>query len=318
MPNLGLQRRLHRYGAHRLSSNPAFKLFGWTSWAAWLSVRTLANPIGRQHPVSSLSRLWAWQAWRRTVRRGVKVRLPEGSVLECPPWSSGASACIAVGFHEYDETLFVLDFVRPGDLLVDVGANLGIYSIVAANQGARVIAFEPNPRVAAVLRENAKSNQRERIEIREEAAGDLDGVVDFGGPTDSQGRMFQSGPTSVSVHVRQLDSVLPSEDVALIKIDAEGYDDSVLRGAGEVIRRCRPVVLTEAFAGSPDTRHWLEERRYSVYSYISSERRLEKLPVSFADQCTFIAIPDERLRAVEGLLRTANRPQLRAPTVRWL
>lgn len=79
--------------------------------------------------------MWGWQIWRRVIKRSIAVQLPDGSSLICPPWSALASALVVDGFHEYMETVFMLDLLRPDDLVVDVGANIGYYSIIAAHRG---------------------------------------------------------------------------------------------------------------------------------------------------------------------------------------
>jgi FkbM family methyltransferase len=229
-----------------------------------------------------------------------------------------AGSWISVGFHEYEEILFTIDLLRAGDLVVDVGANLGVYTLVMSRRGARVVSFEPNPMVADVLRRNVLRNHPERISVRQSAVGEVAEVVSFGGPTDSQGRLFADGDHTTRVQVERLDDISGLGRPALIKVDAEGFDGHVLRGATGVIETAHPVIITEVFAGSPETRGWLEARGYRVYRYRPNDRTLEELPSTFDRQGSFIAVHRDALAGVNMLLQESVRPRIRQPSVAWL
>jgi FkbM family methyltransferase len=213
--------------------------------------------------------------------------------------------------------LFTLDFLREGDLFVDVGANLGVYSVVVANHGCRVLAFEPNHSVAAILRENASLNRPELISVHECAVGDSTGLVAFGGPTDSQGTLYSAEADAETVPITTLDEAVAEERPALIKIDVEGYDGLVLKGGNGVIERHRPVVITEVFGGSPANRRWLEDRHYRVYKYSPGTRTLDELSSDFDSQGSFIAVHRGELERTKQRLESSKRPRLRPPQIEW-
>ena len=120
-----------------------------------MALSIAAHPMSRGHRFGALRRLIFWQLWRRVPGAGAQVTLAGASTFWCPAWSHLASAWVSAGFHE-EELLFLRDFAGPADVLADVGANLGAYSLVAVSSGATSIAFEPDPRARAILEENVR------------------------------------------------------------------------------------------------------------------------------------------------------------------
>jgi FkbM family methyltransferase len=155
--------------------------------------------------------------------------------------------------------------VRPGDVVYDVGANLGLYSRYLVSLGARqVIAFEPVEENRRLLAANLALGQSgERVTVQPFALADADGAADFqlddwqstsgtlsqvtgGGPSLAR-QNLNLGPVSRSVPCRRLDTLvaagLPAPDV--IKIDVEGAEALVLRGAERLLRQGAPRLLIE-------------------------------------------------------------------------
>ncbi len=149
-------------------------------------------------------------------------------------------------------------FVRSGGTFVDIGANIGYHALWVARSrpDARVMCFEPNPGVRAELDRNVALNDLDNVEVRSCALGDREGTVEFHAQT---GRSYNRGSSSVlknpnvgiryetiSVTMRMLDhEVGPDLRVDLLKIDTEGLEVAVLRGARALIARCRPIVVFE-------------------------------------------------------------------------
>jgi FkbM family methyltransferase len=149
-------------------------------------------------------------------------------------------------------------FLQDGGTFVDVGANIGYHALWVARSlpAVHVIAFEPNPFVREDLDRNVALNDATNVEIRSSALGDHDGTVTFHAQT---GRSYNRGASSIlknpnvgdrydqiSVKVRTLDGEIPPGlRVDVIKIDTEGFEAAVLRGAQALIARCQPVLVFE-------------------------------------------------------------------------
>lgn len=151
------------------------------------------------------------------------------------------------------------EWIRPGATALDAGANRGVWAWHMRRLGGRVHAFEPNPELAARLRRAmpdvtvhavALSDVRGETELRLPVVA---GVVYEGWATVECDNRFAALPAEGERRVRvplcRLDD-LGFAEVAFVKIDVEGHELAVLRGAEVTLRRCRPVILFEA-----DDRH---------------------------------------------------------------
>ncbi len=136
-------------------------------------------------------------------------------------------------------------------VVIDVGAYTGLYSIAAAKLGARVIAFEPNPKVYERLLKNIDNNGV-TVEAYEAAAGRKEGDCSMqvkGRPVlTSAGYVTEGG----NIPMMTIDG-LGETDVSAIKIDAEGYELEVLKGAVGTLMICKPLIIAEALSAEAGT-----------------------------------------------------------------
>lgn len=174
-----------------------------------------------------------------------------------------ADTFIGRSLEQYGEwTEFELDLllplIIPGDVVIDVGANIGTHTIPFAKRvgltGA-VLAFEPQPQLWELLSLNVGANCfKMPVALYQEALGasNCEQQVASLPPLDKPfnfGALPLSGDTHMAPHkvqFRTIDTVLsPTTDVRLIKIDVEGMESSVIAGARETIRRCQPILYVE-------------------------------------------------------------------------
>ena len=159
---------------------------------------------------------------------------------------TGANGNYYWGLHEFADMAFVLHYLRPDDLFVDVGANVGSYTLLASGAvGTRTIAFEPVPQTLARLRANCDANGLDlKVDIREVCVGAGIGTVAFSTNADTMNSIVPYGDMrpSIQVPLRPLDAEI-KDSPTLIKIDAEGSDDDVLAGAAALLCGQRPLAL---------------------------------------------------------------------------
>lgn len=157
------------------------------------------------------------------------------------------------GFYEPYLTAVLDSLLQPGDVFIDIGANIGYHSLRAARSvGAtgRVVAVEANTENARVIALAAVANGFDNLEVLPLALGDRRGFVPFGSHIGSNGGFVgaaEIAPRLASasiVPVVRLDD-LGLERVDVIKIDVEGAESLVLAGADTVLRELRPVVIAE-------------------------------------------------------------------------
>jgi FkbM family methyltransferase len=160
------------------------------------------------------------------------------------------------GSLEPGTTAVVQALLEPGDTAVDVGANVGVLALVMARSVAsegRVLAVEPTPRTAGLLRRTcAVAGLEKIIRIEECAAGAKDGVGLLSiGATSGHNSLLPLEKTTggVEVRLRPIDALLPSGDTpALIKIDVEGSELDVWRGMERLLRETPGVAVIIEFA----------------------------------------------------------------------
>ena len=170
------------------------------------------------------SRLWdllrpAYEAWTRLLygRRGIVLRASGVSIRLDP-------ACRWYSLDGDELWPRFVEEIRAGDRVADVGANIGVYTIVAAQRGATVTSFEPNPQVVRLLERNLGLNGVTAV-VRREAVGDHEGSARFHleGPVGQLSQLSSHGELTVPI-VR-----LPG-GFNVVKIDVEGGELAVLRG----------------------------------------------------------------------------------------
>lgn len=141
-----------------------------------------------------------------------------------------------------DDVNFIKNNLMPGDVYVDVGANIGTLSLVAAQtigSGGVCVAIEANPKTFQEFLANIQLNRAEIIPVLA-AMWDQNGFVRFSdGAADDQNKVEENGP--VAVYMTRLDKLLPTyvgaRRINLLKIDVEGYEYFVLTGAEDIIDR---------------------------------------------------------------------------------
>jgi len=153
------------------------------------------------------------------------------------------------GWHDptNPEVLFIRDMISPGDLVFDVGSHHGFYTLVMARRALRVIAIEPNPYNVVRLEKNIALNHSENVSVRQTAVGASKGRISLLCESDWGG--VQSGDTktlpTIDVDVVRLDDLAEEYGFPqFLKIDVEGFEAGVLRGALRILER-RPKVAIE-------------------------------------------------------------------------
>lgn len=159
--------------------------------------------------------------------------------------SASGNAVIYLGWPDWNEMHFLRRLLRPGDGFLDIGANIGVYSVLAATRvlpGGNVFAVEPEPTQAERLRENFGLNGLDETAVFEVAVGESAGAVEFEVGRDSLGAVT-SHPSGGGhlVPLRRLDELFEASDRLVAgKIDIEGYELQAFRGAERLLVARRP------------------------------------------------------------------------------
>ncbi len=213
------------------------------------------HPLNADRPWRGLLRLLRWQLGARLVPGPVAVPLVDQTRLLVSPGMTGATGNIYCGLFEFEDMALVLHGLRPEDLFVDVGANIGVYSVLASGVAdAQTLAFEPIPATYALLQRNLRVNGLEsRVEALALGLGAQPGVLHFTAGLDTVNHVAAASDgqeTQVEVPVQTLDSVLDGRVPRMIKIDVEGWETEVLAGAQATLAAPGLQVVLLELAGS--------------------------------------------------------------------
>lgn len=190
---------------------------------------------------------------------------------------TGATGNIYFGLHEFNEMSFLLHLLRPGDLFVDVRANVGSYTILASSVcGARSISVEPDSRAAAALARNVEANRiTDRVQIIQAALGSHSGTLRFTVGLDTMNHVAVSdaGETRL-VEMRTLDEVLAKQRPVFIKMDVEGFESEVVAGARYALQNESLLgIQLESVPASVES--WLTKAGFRQASYNPASRDVE-------------------------------------------
>jgi FkbM family methyltransferase len=203
---------------------------------------------------------------------------------------------VALGLHRLgwmgqDEAIMLRKLVRPGMQVVDVGANIGLYSLLLASlvgPGGSILAFEPEPNLFAILRENCLRNNVTNIVPFPCALGQLKTVASFHRSAFNSGdnRLGQAslGHEMVTVKVERFDDLQPDSKPDFVKIDVQGHELGALSGmeralsanpAVRIFFEFAPAALRRAGTAPDLLLEFFRERGFELYE--TEGARLTKL-----------------------------------------
>jgi FkbM family methyltransferase len=208
-------------------------------------------------------RLALWRAFRdRGIQRPVRVRWYDGLIVDLILGNDQSRCLYVSGSFEPNEFWFLGTLLRPGMCFVDVGANEGFYTLFAARRvmpDGRVYAFEPSPREAARLENNILINRLANVRVFREGLAEQSGtaVLHVADPEhngqNTLGTFGHPGvecADNVQVALTNLDLVRDKGEIVrvdVLKMDVEGAEMRVLRGAARTLQLDKPVLLMELF-----------------------------------------------------------------------
>lgn len=214
--------------------------------------RIWQHPENRHRRLRSVATFVGWQLWQRTVKKPVRVELCPGRAFWCHPRSVGGTGVLYYRLPERGSMRFVMDYLRPGDGLLDVGANIGIYSLLASTiPDVRVLAFEPAPLAYHRACENLALNEIEdSVVILPYAVGSASGSAFLTIDHDVRNRvvgdkMAGSVKEVVMVALDRLSCPPMPARVDVVKVDVEGGELEVISGAHDLIRCHEPALILE-------------------------------------------------------------------------
>ena len=280
---------------------------------------------GRVHPWQNTTN------WQRVIRNFPAENVTsEGVTIRCD-WEEDVGLLLTRDYEPY-VCRAAKSVIRPGEVVLDVGANIGFLSLLFARYAGpqgRVYSYEPVKRTLGKLRENIRLNKavkKAEIIVRETALSDTTGSETIFIPKTISGKAFELGQSSLisgfkgtgrdivreEIEVRRLDDESIEGPIALLKCDVEGAEKNFLQGGLATLQRDKPIMIIE-WNSSPIT-YSAEEIRDIIrsigdynffeirYSGLSSKRLNEQEGERGGN--ILCAIRDRHAERLKGLVKS--------------
>lgn len=234
------------------------------------------------------------KGWIRRPNGEATALLGDGRSLQCD-LADAVHRTMWLGLFEPAESHLLTELLKPGDTFIDVGAHIGWFTTIASRcvgESGQVIAVEPYPQNANGLRANIELNKCENVLVIDAALGSREGKLTLSKGSSSGGVTALEWTTRrglIEVPMSTLDRLAAEIDsVALIKIDVEGWEADVLKGASNTLSRTRCVLieinkpnLTKANSSAEELFEALRSAGFATFTPIAQGgiRRFARNPV---------------------------------------
>ena len=196
-------------------------------------------------------------------------------------------------YYDFNSMKFIENYLKPGDYFIDIGANIGIYTLLAASiigSEGYVDAFEALPTTFERLKENVERNNIKNITLHPVATGEQSKTIQFTKNFDTRNHiinkddMISNQTDSVNIPCEPIDNCLNNENhYAMAKIDVEGYELPTVKGAENLLKNSNPPVLlleiNEAFRrynfSESDIINYLNQKGYEMAIYNAKNNSIE-------------------------------------------
>lgn len=252
------------------------------------------HTLAQKHKLRAYTRFFKWQVSQAIKKRPVVYPFIGTTSLCVQKGMAGATGNIYCGLHDFEDMGFLLHFLRPGDLFIDIGANVGSYSILASGvTGATTISIEPVLQTFGILKENIRiNNLAEKVTALNIGIGAKKGILSFTQNFDTVNHVIIDKPgkenggetTMVQVPVETIDHLLVDKKTPLLlKIDVEGFEQEVINGAAGVLgdENLKAIIIELNGCGlrygfeDVNIHEQLKSYGFSSYLYTPFERELQ-------------------------------------------
>jgi FkbM family methyltransferase len=249
------------------------------------------HPLNKKRKGRALFGYLKWQIGSRLVPGPVAFNWIADTRVLVHPGESGMTQNIYCGLHDFEDMAYVLHVLGPQDLFIDIGANVGSYTMLACGvRGARGYCFEPVPSTYRRLLDNLSiNNLPPRVVAMNIGLSNTDGSLSFTNNEKTENHVVsksEAGTQSVRVPVQRLDTVLAGEPPSMMKIDVEGFETAILDGAEKTLSNpsLHSVLIELNESGrrygfdENDILSKLKSFGFSPYEYEPFSRTLHPLP----------------------------------------
>ena len=238
----------------------------------WKSI--LKQPMTSKQCFRTFFRIFVWQMRMSLAKKPLIFHWINDTKLLISKGMHGATGNLYYGLSDFSDMSFVLHFLRKGDDFLDIGANMGTYTVLASGVvGARTICFEPLPQTHDQLLNNIRINKLETLVQAENIGlGNKIGTVRFTSSLGPMNRVVGAEFTgsTVEIPITTLDS-FNELNATMWKVDIEGYEDAFFEGAINALSSSKlKAILIETVTEkirSELVKHGFKQRSYNAFQH---------------------------------------------------
>jgi len=211
------------------------------------------HPLTKDAPLNGLWRYLIFN-FSQTVNKKLRVyNWIQGLKFYAEKGDAGLVGNIYYKLMDYEDSMFLIDHLNEEDVFVDVGANLGHYTLLASGIcKSKTIAIEPIKSTLEKLKKNIELNKlKEKVSVLNFGVGDKEEILNF--TTDKtvmNSVALKENNNTIKIKVKTLNQLLKNENPSFIKIDVEGYEYKVLKGASDILANPKLKYLLVEFNNS--------------------------------------------------------------------
>jgi len=261
-------------------------------WVLLHAVTSHPNNRGAKAKAAAVARLMGWQLRKKVLRKPMIIGVGGNRRFKVICDSKFSSMVVYNRLPEWDEMNFLLHYLRAEDGFLDIGANVGFYTVLASSVmgDERIVAIEANARNAAVIHEQVALNGLTNVEVIEVALGNKKGEILFEDVGREMGAVAAEGQETgklMRVPCMPLDELLETLRIAarvlVAKMDVEGSEGLILEGARKTLERGAVDVWLFELSDEALRKHGssaagvvegFERNGYSILYWDEGERRL--------------------------------------------
>lgn len=251
----------------------------------------LSLPLAKKNKIKSLRRFFYWGIRNKVNSSNMVYSFIGSTKINIQKGISTSELQYYCGLSEFKDMGFLIHFLLPEDVFVDVGANIGSYTLLSSSFiGAKTIAVEPVPITFQYLIDNISMNQaNDKVVALNIGLADKVSELKFTSILDAVNHVLPENSISeenyISVKVDTLDNITLGHNPICLKIDVEGYETLVIKGAEETLKKDSLKAVIIELNGSADMYGFdeslIHEKLISVgytpYQYDPFTRNFEKL-----------------------------------------
>lgn len=277
----------------------------------------LDHPANRDNRLAALFKYLRWNVGRRLLDQAdYAIHITPSAQVILSNRENYATLAYTCGLYDFDEMRFLTHYLRPGDVFGDFGANVGVYSVLAASVGATVLAVEPVPDTYARLQRNLRLNDVEGQAVNcglSDRGGTLRFTTGLGGMNRvATGRDSET----LEVDVIAVDELVARTGLApnAVKIDVEGFELPLLRGAADLLSNTVAIIIELNGNGKKyghsdrDVHNLLVDAGFGCFDYLPESRGLRPRSEPHEDRFNSLYLKLDKLGEVRVRIGAPSDP----------